>query len=39
LNDPECGGEKDEDGNVVLKIRDDFTKCNMLVEEVTGTSK
>jgi len=38
LNDPECGGEKDEDGNVVLKIRDDFTKCNMLVEEVTGTN-
>ena len=30
----DCRGEKMSNGGTVIKVRDDFTKCNMLVEEV-----
>ena len=34
LSDLDCRGEKMANGGTVIKVRDDFTKCNMLVEEV-----
>ena len=34
LSDLDCRGEKMSNGGTVIKVRDDFTKCNMLVEEV-----
>jgi hypothetical protein len=36
LTDPTCKGEKDEKGNIVIRVKDDFTKCKMVVEEVQG---
>lgn len=34
--DPACSGEKDAKGNIIIRVKDDFTKCKMLVEEVQG---
>lgn len=36
LSDLDCRGEKMANGGTIIKVRDDFTKCNMLVEEVKG---
>lgn len=36
LMDPECAGEKDPKGNIIIRVKDDFTKCKMVVEEVQG---
>lgn len=39
LMDPTCSGEKDEKGNIIIRVKDDFTKCKMVVEEVQGINE
>merc|ERR1712113_552884 len=34
----DCKGKRDADGNVILSITDDFTKCGTRVEQVTDSS-
>ena len=34
LSDLDCRGEKMENGGTKIRVMDDFTKCDMLVEEV-----
>jgi len=36
LKDPDCRASKDDKGNFVIKVRDDFTKCKMGVDEISG---
>lgn len=33
----DCKGRRDEDGNIILSISEDFTKCGTRIEQVTET--